>query len=236
LFNHTIPSSINLPLMLQADYNTSRPFLKNSEFGRAIQDYVHYIMQQPDKAKRTSLCHSLVQVMLNLNPTMKEQTDARQKLWDHLYLLSDFQLDVDGPYPAPEPESLNRKPQIIPYNDNMIRFRFYGRNLQLMVQRASEMEDGPIKQDLVNLIASFMYNSCKSWNNENLSNEVIAEHLRILSKGKLELNPERLEVYQDQSIANRKFHRPQKEHRQGGGRNQSAGGKFNRRNRNFRKF
>lgn len=224
--------------MLQTDYNTSRPLLKNSEFGRAIQDYVHFIMQQQDKEKRTSLCHSLVQIMLTLNPSMREQADARQKLWDHLYLLSDFQLDVDGPFPAPSEESVHRKPQTIPYNDSMIRFRFYGRNLQLMVQRASEMEDGDLKQDLVNLIASFMYNSCKSWNNENLSNEVIAEHLRILSKGKLELNPERLEVYQDQSITNRKFHnRPQREQRQNTGRNQGGGGgKFNRRNRNFRKF
>ncbi|MEY3982878.1 MAG: hypothetical protein RL160_435 [Bacteroidota bacterium] len=223
--------------MLHIDYNTSRPQLKNSEFGRAIQDYVHHIMEQTDKAKRTSLCHSLVQVMLTLNPSMREQADARQKLWDHLYLLSDFKLDVDGPFPAPTEASVRNKPQHIPYNDSMIRFRFYGRNLQLMVQRASEMEDGPIKQDLVNLIASFMYNSCKSWNNENLSNEVIAEHLRILSKGQLELNPERLEVYQDHSIANKKFQRPQREFRQGGGRNQgSGGGKFNRRNRNFRKF
>lgn len=222
--------------MLQNDYNTQRSFLKNSEYGRSVQDYVRYIMEQPEKEKRTSLCHSLVQIMLTLNPSMREQADARQKLWDHLFMLSDFRLDVDSPFPVPQPESLNRKPQQIPYNDNMIRFRFYGRNLQLMVQRASEMEDGELKQDLVNLIASFMYNSCKSWNNENLSNAVIADHLRTLSKGKLELNPELLEVFQDQSIGNRKFHRPQKDQRQVGGRHQSGGGKFNRRNRNFRKF
>jgi hypothetical protein len=220
--------------ILQEDYNTQRQALRISEYGRHIQEYVNHIISLPDKDKRTAMATSLVQVMLTLNPVMKEQADARQKLWDHLHVLSDFKLDVDGPYPPPAPDSLERKPSPIPYNDSLIRFRFYGRNLQLMVLQAAAMEEGEIRQELINTIASFMFNSCRSWNNENLSNEAIAEHMHILSKGALSLDPTQLEVSQDNSIQYKRFGRPQQQ--QGGKDGRNKGGRFNKRNRNFRKY
>jgi len=221
--------------MLQSDYNTQREPLKISEYGRSIREYVRHVASLPDKSQRTSLAHSLVQVMLTLNPSLREQADARQKLWDHLHVLSDFSLDVDSPFPIPEKASLEKKPQPIPYNDTLIRFRFYGRNLQLMAMKAASMEEGELKREMVNTIASFMYNSCRSWNNENLSNQVLAEHLRILSKGALELNPEELEVSEDNSPQVKRFNKPQQQNRGGQHRN-NQGGRFNRRNKGFRKF
>lgn len=222
--------------MLQTDYNTQREPLNISEYGRSIRDYVRHIASLPDKERRTRLAHSLVQVLFTLNPALREQADARQKLWDHLHVLSDFSLDVDSPFPIPEKEALEKKPLSIPYNDSLIRFRFYGRNLQLMALKAASMEEGELKREMVNTIASFMYNSCRSWNNENLSNNVLAEHLRILSKGALELNPEELEVSEDNSPPVKRFNKPQQQGRGGQNRNNQGGGRFNRRNKGFRKF
>jgi hypothetical protein len=137
--------------------------------------------------------------MAILNPEIKLQANYQEILWGHIHQISDFTLDVDSPYPLPQKEDKNKKPELIPYNTSTIRFRFYGRNLQNMIEKATEMEDGELKQELVNLIASFMYNSCKLWNNENLSNEVIAEHLNTLSKGKLALAGSEITVTADAS-------------------------------------
>lgn len=170
-------------------YNTQREVLRISEYGRNIQEMVAYMKAIEDKTKRTLLATGVVNVMANLNPHLKEMADYKQKLWDHLYAIADFDLDVDSPYPMPEKEVLHKKPSPIPYQDNMIRFRFYGRNVQNMVLAASEMEEGETRTAFINLIASFMLNSCRNWNNENLSEEIIAEHMRILSSGKLDLSP-----------------------------------------------
>jgi hypothetical protein len=163
--------------------------------------------------------------MATLNPEVKQQNNYREMLWGHLFQIADYQLDVDSPYPAPAPEERLQKPQSIGYNDSVIKFRFYGRNLQNMVDKAAAMEDPELRQNLVNLIASFMYNSCKSWNNENLSNETIAEHLRTLSKGKLNLAGEELVVSADTSIQKKFFNR-----------NPGAGSNNKNNNRNKNKF
>ncbi|MHB1279373.1 MAG: DUF4290 domain-containing protein [Bacteroidia bacterium] len=170
-------------------YNTQRENLRISEYGRNIQEMVTYIKAIDDKTKRTLLAAGVVNVMANLNPHLKEMADYKQKLWDHLFAIADFDLDVDAPYPMPEKEILTKKPDRIPYQGSMIRFRFYGRNVQNMVIAASEMEEGETRTAFINLIASFMLNSCKNWNNESLTEEIIAEHMRILSTGKLDLSP-----------------------------------------------
>lgn len=170
-------------------YNTQRENLRISEYGRNVQEMVAHIKTIDDKTKRTLLAAGVVNVMANLNPHLKEMTDYKQKLWDHLYAIADFDLDVDSPYPMPEREVMSKKPEPIPYQDNMIRFRFYGRNVQNMVIAASDMEEDETRTAFINLIASFMLNSCRNWNNENLTEEIIAEHMRILSSGKLNLSP-----------------------------------------------
>jgi len=130
--------------------------------------------------------------MGNLNPHLRDTADYKHKLWDHLFAMSNFTLDVDSPYPIPTPETINTKPDIVPYLGNLSRFRFYGRNVQSMLQNAATMEDGEEKQYFINMIASFMRNSCKNWNDENLSAEAIAEHINVLSEGLLKVNPEDL--------------------------------------------
>lgn len=175
-------------------YNTQREKLSISEYGRNVQDMVTYLKTIEDKTKRSLVAAGIVNVMANLNPQLKEMADYKQKLWDHLFAIADYDLDIDSPYPMPERESMMRKPDRIPYQDNMIRFRFYGRNVQNMVLAASEMEEGETRTAFINLIASFMLNSCRNWNNESLSEEAISEHMQILSGGKLDLSPSEITI------------------------------------------
>lgn len=216
---------------LQEDYNTQRKHLNISEYGRHIQEYVQQIQTLPSKEERTKWATELVQIMSVLNPEVKLQNNYREILWGHLFQIADYSLDVDCPYPIPTREEREKKPESIGYSDTVIKFRFYGRNLQNMVDMASDMDDEEMRKHLVNLIASFMYNSCKSWNNENLSNETIAEHMKILSKGKLDIQGEQLVVSADNS-APRKFFK-----KNNNNNNRNLGNKkFNRNKGGFRRF
>jgi hypothetical protein len=176
------------------EYNTEQEELKISEYGRNVQEYIKIICDMPDKDKRLELATALVKIIAYMNPELRAQEDYEQIIWDHLHIISDFKLDIDSPFPIPEKGSISYKPDAIGYSTNRIRFRFYGRNLQLMVDKAAEMEDGEDKTNFINVIASFMFNSSRNWNNENLTEIVLAEHLGILSKGKLDIDPEKLEI------------------------------------------
>jgi len=190
----------------QMEYNTQRPDMILSEYGRGMQKMVDKVTMVPDRELRSKLSISLMNVMINLNPTIKDLDNYQQKLWDHLHIISGFKLDIDGPYPKPEPEILNQKPEPIPYNNVRIKFRFYGRNLQYMVDRATRVEDKEIKQSFINMIASFMTNSSRNWNNENLTPDVITEHLKTLSKDRLHLNSEDLNIHVEKDIKRNKGH------------------------------
>jgi hypothetical protein len=185
---------------LSLQYNTQRGDMSISEYGRIVHDYVTLICKESDRTKRTKMAFGLVAVLENLTPSVKEQEDYKQKLWDHLFIISDFKLDVDAPYPVPLPEAVSAKPDPIPYPGKPIHYRFYGRNLQKMVEKAVNIEDTSLKQDFLSLLASFMKNSSRSWNSEELSNEIIVEHLRLMSKGKLSISPEDLEIKVDASF------------------------------------
>ncbi len=186
-------------LSIQEDYNTQRPPLSIAEYGRTVQEYVAHIQSLPTKEERTKWVTQLVNIMATLNPQIKLQSDYQAVLWGHIYQISGYTLDIDSPFPLPTEEKKTEKPDRILYSDTGIRFRFYGRNLQNMIDKVTEIEDENLRQDLVNLIASFMFNSCKIWNDENLTNEVIAEHLSILSKGKLKLSGDEITVTADAS-------------------------------------
>ena len=176
-------------------YNTEEDPLVISEYGRNVQKMVEQVMDIKDRIERTRLAEAIVEVMISLNPQIKELDNYEQKLWDHLYIISDYKLDVDGPYPKPEPENVNRTPEPVAYKDELIKFRFYGRNLQQMVEQAAAMEDSEMKTALINYIASFMVNTSRNWNDENLDNNAVINHLNTLSKGQLSLDPGDLEIH-----------------------------------------
>jgi hypothetical protein len=181
-------------------YNTQLSTLTIPEYGRIVQELVKNICETEDREKRNRMARTVIQIMINLNPQLKEIDNYRQTLWDHLHIISDYKLDVDAPFHPPEKEQISKKPDPVPYKDTMIKFRFYGRNLQEMCEQAAEMEESVMKTAFINYIASFMVNSSRNWNDENLTPEVVSEHIRTLSKGKLVINPTELDIHIEHSF------------------------------------
>ena len=213
------------------EYNTQSNKLIISEYGRAFQKMVEHVLTIEDRIKRTKMAEALIGVMEILNPLAKEQADYKQKLWDHLHIIAGFNLDVDCPFPVPEKDTIVKKPEPIPYSSQPIKFRFYGRNLQNMVNKATNIENPEMKNEFLNLLASFMSNSSRNWNNENLTNQQLAEHLKSMSSSKLEINPEALEITLEQR--RKKFFKP---NNSGGSSNNNN--KFynkNKKHNNFKK-
>jgi hypothetical protein len=190
------------------EYNTSRDKLNISEYGRNIQKMIEYTMSVEDREKRNQLAKTIIAVMGQLNPHLRDVTDFKHKLWDHLFIMSDFKLDVDSPFPILSPEVLNSKPERIKYPSNHILFRYYGRNIELIINKATELPEGPEREAAKESIANHLKKSYLKWNRDSVTDEVIAEHLSILSDGKLILSKDVVlsnapQVYQN--IKKKKF-------------------------------
>ncbi len=172
------------------DYNSSRKKLILPEYGRNIQKMVNHIKTIEDNDERNKAAKTVIGVMGNLNPHLRDVNDFKHKLWDHLAIIADFDLDIESPYPWPEPESLQSKPKKVPYSQHRIGKKHYGRSIVLMINKASELEPGQEKDDLVKMIAYHMKKSYLTWNREAVTDEVIFADLKILSGGILEVNPD----------------------------------------------
>ncbi|MFO7977721.1 MAG: DUF4290 domain-containing protein [Bacteroidales bacterium] len=170
------------------EYNTSRSKMNISEYGRNIQKMIEYIMSFDDREKRNQLTRATINVMGQLNPHLRDVNDFKHKLWDHLFIMSDFKLDVDSPYPIPSANILTRKPERLEYASNNITFKHYGRHIERMIEKAVEFEEGPEKDMLIKLIANHMKKSYLTWNRDAVTDEEIASHLNKLSKGRLQLS------------------------------------------------
>jgi len=157
------------------------------EYGRNIQKMVNHLLTIEDREERTRAAHTVISVMGNLNPHLRDINDFKHKLWDHLAIISDYKLDIDSPYPLPEMTFLVEKPKSISYNQQSIRYKHYGHSIVMMIEKAIEMEPGEEKEDLVKMIANHMKKSYLTWNREAVSDEEIFSDLRTLSRGRLEL-------------------------------------------------
>ncbi|MCK9255284.1 MAG: DUF4290 domain-containing protein [Bacteroidales bacterium] len=175
------------------DYNTQRPQLKISEYGRTIQQMIDYACTIEDKEERTKAAHTLVSIMGNMNPQFKDAPDFKHKLWDHLAIMSDFKLDVDWPYPLPDIELLNEKPAKIPYSDSRIRYKHYGKIIQGILQQIASIEEAEKKEVLIQQMANQMKRSYMAWKKENISDDIIFRELEILTKGEVQI-PEGLKL------------------------------------------
>ena len=169
------------------DYNTSLPKLVIPEYGRNIQKMVDFALAEPSRERRTTLAHALITLMGNLNPQLRDVADYKHKLWDHLFIISDFKLDVDSPYPIPAKETLRVKPQRVPYPNSNIRYKYYGKTMEEMIRKISQLEDGPKKEAITQNVANFMKMSYLTWNKDTVDDSTILGHLEELSKGKVKL-------------------------------------------------
>jgi len=170
------------------EYNTTREQMIIPEYGRNIQKMIQYICTIDDREKRNKAARFIISVMAQMHPSVKESGDYKQKLWDHMFIISDFKLDVDAPYPPPPPLSLSTKPEHLTYHDKEIEFKHYGKNIAMMLEKAMEYEEGPEKDALVHAIANHMKKSYLNWNRESVSDDLIEAHLATLSKGKVKLH------------------------------------------------
>jgi hypothetical protein len=170
------------------EYNTTRNYLKIPEYGRNIQKMIRYALGIEDRERRLKVAHVIVNIMAQMHPRLRETADYKQKLWDHLYIISGWELDVDGPYPPPPRDILASKPRQVPYSEGKIRFKPYGKIIERIIEMAIEEEDGPQKDAVIRNIANHLKKSYLNWNRDSVNDELIFEHFRELSDGKLKLD------------------------------------------------
>ncbi|WP_299250957.1 DUF4290 domain-containing protein [uncultured Cytophaga sp.] len=158
------------------------------EYGKNIQKIVDWILKVEDRDQRTKYANTCVELMRQLNPGARDLDEQTTKLWDHLFIMSNFKLDVDTPHPMPDIAVLGKKPERVPYNHNNLRYKHYGKNINLLIDQAVLKEDGPEKEDTIIYIGRLMKRLYSTWNKENVEDEVIVEHLIELSKKKLHID------------------------------------------------
>jgi len=169
------------------DYNTQRKRMALPEYGRNVQKMVDHIKTIEDRDERNRAAKTIIQIMGNLNPHLRDIGDFKHKLWDHLALIADFELDIDSPFPPPEVSKLSEKPKQVPYKQGDIRFLHYGRIIELLIDAASGMEEGEEKEYLTTLIVNQMKKSYITWNRGQVADEVIIGDMKMLSGGKLKM-------------------------------------------------
>jgi hypothetical protein len=169
------------------DYNTQRKRMALPEYGRNVQKMVDHVKSIEDRDERNRAAKTVIQIMGNLNPHLRDEGDFKHKLWDHLALIADFNLDIDSPYSIPERTKFVEKPNQIPYKQGDIRFLHYGRIIELMIDAAIEIKEGEEKEYLTTLIVNQMKKAYVTWNRSQVADEVIIGDLKILSRGRLKI-------------------------------------------------
>jgi hypothetical protein len=206
------------------NYNTQREKLAIPEYGRGVHEMIAYAITIEDREKRNRAARQIVMVMGQLTNAQREGGDYKQKLWDHLFIISDYKLDVDSPFPRPEAKA-ERLPVKPHYPHQQIRFMQYGKNIEMMIEKTIEYPDGEEKETLTRYIANHLKKMYLNWNRESVQDDLIGKHLTMLSDGKLELSEDtRLEATTEI------IHRNKKKKFNGGGgkQNNKNYGNYNR--------
>lgn len=169
------------------EYNAERLPLIIPEYGRHLQKLINQATAIEDRDERNKAAKYIIQVMGSLNPHLRDVPDFQHKLWDQLFIMSDFKIEVDSPYPIPSREVLQLRPDPLKYPQRFPQYRFYGNNIKTMINVAMGWEDGEMKEALVKVIANHMKKMFLSWNKDTVTDEVIFEHLYEMSNGSLNL-------------------------------------------------
>lgn len=175
------------------EYNTARPELIIPEYGRNIQKMVDHCLQIEDRAERNTCASVIVEVMGQVNNQFKDADDFKNTLWTHLYIISDFKLDVDCPYPIPEREELKKGPNKMNYPQSRIKYKHYGKTTEALIKKAIEFEDGDEKDALVEAIANLMKRAYLNFNRDSVKDDVIFDQLVEISENRLNI-PEGLKL------------------------------------------
>lgn len=176
----------NMEAIENMEYNTTRNFLVMREYGRHIQKMIEYLLTLEDKEVRQRNAYAVIELMGFLNPHLKNVEDFRHKLWDHLFLISDFRLDVDSPYPIPTRETLKAKPDPLPYPKRYPKFSHLGKNLELVINKALKEDNPEKRQGFANAVAYYMKLAYNNWHKETVHDDAIQSELTNITSGQLQ--------------------------------------------------
>lgn len=166
-------------------YNTEKEQIVISEYGRCVQEMIKKLPEIEDREQRTEAAKYIISVMVQMNPQIKESSDYEHKLWDHLYIISGYQLDLDSPFAPPTPVEQQSKPQHIGYQNNDIKYGHYGQYLIKMIEAASQEENDEVREALAYSLASQMKHNYAEWTKSVVNDQVIIDDLKKLSNGRL---------------------------------------------------
>lgn len=215
------------------DYNTDRNYLGMKEYGRHVQKMVEYLLTIEDKDKRQQQTQAVIELMGFLNPHLKNVEDFRHKLWDHLFFISDFKLEVDSPYPIPTRETYKVKPDPLPYPKRHPKYAHLGKNLEVVIDKALKEEDPEKKAGFANAIAYYMKLSYSNWHKELVHDDAIRSELNSITGGQLEFSNTPYIKHRNQNFVSDDYPPARSGRWQqnfGGRSNRSGGGQRNDRN------
>ena len=186
------------------DYNTQQKKLIMPEYGRNVQQMIDHCVSIEDREERTRCANTIINIMGNLFPHLRDVDDFKHKLWDHLAIMSDFKLVIDYPYEIIRKENLRTKPDRIPYTLTPIRYRHYGKTLERMIKKCEDYPDGPERDQLISLLANHMKKSFLTWNKEVVDDDKIFKDLREYSHGRIDLSPETFRLKESKEFLQKK--------------------------------
>ena len=193
------------------EYNTLKEKLIMPEYGRHVHLMVQHAIRIEDRDTRNNAAQTIIGIMSNLMPHLRETPDFRHKLWDHLFIISEFKLDIDAPYPPPSHAEMVEKPNTVPYPQSHIRQKHYGKILVDMIRETSKLEDCPQRDHLIQLLATQMRKSYITWNRSEINNEQIVQDIWDISDGKIVLNPDMMQ-FADHPVVKETYYVPHGKH------------------------
>jgi len=193
----------DLNLVENIEYNTERPHLIIPEYGRHFQKMVDHAVSIEDPVERNKIAKSIISVMGNMQPHLRDVPDFQHKLWDQLFIMSDFKLDVESPFPITSKEVLQKRPEPLKYPQNFPKYRFYGNNIKRMIDVAVSWDKGDLRDGLEYAIANHMKKCYLNWNKDTVDDKAIFKHLYELSDGQINLTDETVLTDSGQFLKNR---------------------------------
>jgi hypothetical protein len=187
-------TNLQLIPVMESEFNNQQNHLILKEYGRNVQKLVDHITAMEDREKRNRYAHTLVELMRQIHPGMRDGQDYSNKLWDDLYIMSRFNLDVDSPYPLPEKTLLGKKPKPVGYNTHNLKYKHYGKNIELLIEKAIQLESEEDRLAAIVYIGKLMKTFYGTWNKENVDDNVILDHLREMSNNQLDISLERVKA------------------------------------------
>lgn len=196
------------------EYATQKAPLRLAEYGRHVQEMVNHLLTIEDKKERTEAAETVIEIMMQLHPSYKGSEELLQKLWDDLYAISNFQLDVDSPYPKP---TLNAevRAEKVEYPDQNFKFKHYGKIIEALIEAAIKIENEEERQELTQQIANLMKRSYLNYNRDSVNEEMIIDQLTSMSNGKLKLDSEFSFIHTNDIVSNNRNNRTRGQNKKG---------------------